>query len=78
MKMLFSGSDTARIEFIRQKLLDTHIACEIRRELAAEGPTGIPCYPELWVLHDKDFTAALRVLVRLGGSSPASSLLAVK
>ena len=74
MKMLFSGSDTARIELIRQKLLETHIACEIRRELAAGDPNGIPCYPELWVTHDKDFTAAARVLVRLVGTSRAASL----
>jgi len=69
MKLLFSGSDTARIELVRQRLIDTHIACEIRRELAADGPDTIPCYPELWVLNEKDFAAASRVFVRLGSST---------
>jgi hypothetical protein len=66
MKLLFSGSDTAKIELVRQKLIDTHIACEIRREPAAQEPNGIPYYPELWVLNDRDFGAAARVFVRIG------------
>jgi hypothetical protein len=66
MKLLFSGSDTAKIELVRQKLVDTHIACEIRRELAPVTPEGVPCYPELWVLNDRDFAAAARVFVRIG------------
>jgi hypothetical protein len=69
MKLLFSGSDTAKIELVRQKLLNKHIACEIRRELATEGPDGIPGYPELWVVKDNDFDAAAHVLARL--ASPA-------
>jgi hypothetical protein len=66
MKLLFSGSDTSKIEMVRQKLVDTHIACEIRRDVATGGPDSIPFYPELWVLHDRDFAAAARVFVRIG------------
>jgi hypothetical protein len=66
MKLLFSGSDTAKIEMVRQKLIDTHIACEIRRDITPAGPDGVPCYPELWVLNDRDFAAASRVFVRIG------------
>jgi len=43
MKLLVSGSDTAKIEFVRKKLLATHIPCEIRRELAVGKPDGLPC-----------------------------------
>jgi hypothetical protein len=70
MKLLVSGSDAAKIEFVRKKLLATHIACEIRRELATDKSDGLPCYPELWVLHDKDFTAASRVFTRHGAVQP--------
>jgi hypothetical protein len=70
MKLLVSGSDTAKIEFVRKKLLATHIPCEIRRELAAGKPDGLPCYPELWVVHDKDFPAASKVFIRHGTVQP--------
>ena len=70
-KLLFSGSDITRIEMVRQKLVDTHIPCEIRRELAPNQADGIPYYPELWVLNDNDFSAASRVFVRCGVSTPS-------
>jgi len=70
MKLLVSGSDTAKIEFVRKKLLATHIPCEIRRELAVGKPDGLPCYPELWIKHDKDFPAASRVFIRHGAVLP--------
>jgi len=71
MRLLFSGSDVAKIEFVRQKLVDTHIACEIRLEPGVKEPDTIPCYPELWILNDNDFPAASRVFVRHGLGSTA-------
>ena len=68
MKLLVSGSDTGKIELVRKKLLATHIPCEIRREIATGKHDVLPCYPELWVLHDKDFLAAARVFIRHGAA----------
>jgi hypothetical protein len=71
MKLLVSGSDTAKIELVRKKLLATQIPCEIRREIANDKHDALPCYPELWVLHDKDFLAASRVFIRHGVAKPS-------
>ena len=65
MKLLCSGSDFARIDLVRRKLVDSHIACEIR-PLPSQEEDEIPAYPELWILHDRDFSAASRVFVRFG------------
>ena len=71
MKLLVSGSDTAKIELVRTKLLATHIRCEIRRELATGKPDGLPSYPELWVIQDKDFHVASRIFTRYGAIQPS-------
>jgi len=78
MKLLVSGSDTAKIELLRKKLLAAHIPCEIRRELAAGKPDGLPCYPELWIIHDKDFPAASRVFIQHGAVLPSLRVRAKK
>lgn len=70
MKMLCSGSDLRRLEKARNDLRRAGLACELREDFAASGPSelglGLPCYPELWLHRDEDYSTAVTLLAATG------------
>lgn len=70
MKMLCSGSDLAKLELLKKRLIGIGVACELRQDF--ENVTGtdahfeVPSYPELWVQQDEDLPLASIILTSPG------------
>ena len=73
MKMLLTASDQGIVEQARKRLFDAGIPCEIRQKPADPWHPGATSDPELWVTHDGDLFAALKVL----GPRPVGQLAVV-
>jgi hypothetical protein len=66
MKLLLGGSDLAKLQQVRSRLLGMGVACDIVHQLDYDEPSGVPSYPELWVRKDEDYDTASLVLRRPG------------
>ena len=68
MKRLFSANapaDEATLRMLKAALEDDGIACMIRNEQLTIGKGDIPCtecIPELWVLEDRDYLRAKKIM----------------
>jgi hypothetical protein len=64
MKLLLGGSDLAKLENVRTRLLRMGVACDIVYDVDGDEHEELPSYPELWVQEDEDFETALLALKR--------------
>lgn len=62
MRMLFSTPDSALVQKVKNRLLDSGVECEVRWPAAVSTPLGRASYSELWVRETSDFSAAMRRL----------------
>ena len=60
--MLFSSADQSAVGLLKSLLEDAGIPCEIRNENAFANFPGASFYPELWLLNDHDYPAAVELL----------------
>lgn len=65
MKKVYSNSDRLLIGFLHGVLQDHKINSFCRNEILAGGMGEIPpieCWPELWVIEDREAVAARRII----------------
>jgi len=77
MKRLFSGytsADEGTLQLLKSMLEDAAIACMVRNESLSVAKGDIPaseCVPELWILDDKDYSRAEKIVVEWKQSDAA-------
>jgi len=68
MKRLFSANtpnDEGALQLLKSAMEEESIYCMVRNELLTIGKGDIPateCIPELWILDDKDYSKAQKIV----------------
>ena len=75
MQPLYSSLNLLEVHHLKNLLEAEGIRCQIRNELLSRLAGEIPfteCAPQLWLLDERDFERASRVVTDFGGSPVAS------
>ncbi len=67
MKRIYTSTDLVRIGMLRASLEANDIPCMLRNEYLGGAAGDIPineCWPELWILDERDLARAEQVLAR--------------
>ena len=70
MERIFSSPNSVILGMLRSRLETAGIACEVRNEALCQALPGAPFQPELWVLNDEDYPAAVDLLASWWSSEP--------
>ncbi len=76
MRMVYSSHNVAMFGIIRDALSERGIEHVIKNEFLQGALGELPalhCWPEIWVMHDEDYTAAMRVLEALNLAKPSEN-----
>jgi Putative prokaryotic signal transducing protein len=75
MRLLYSSLKLLEVHHLKNLLEVEGIRCQIKNELLSQLAGDIPfteCAPELWLLDDRDFDRARRIVSDLGRAPRAS------
>jgi len=75
MRLIYSSLKLLEVHHLKNLLEAEGIRCHIKNELLSRLAGDIPfteCAPELWILDDRDFDRARRIVADLGRAPRAS------